>query len=222
MANKRRTTLSYLLEDPGFESRQGNCLISKSPGQLWGPPSLLLSGFRRSFHGVKQQRSDTDHSSPSIAKVNSEWSFTSAPPRCLQGVDKDSFPFSFILNCITVYAKFIQSLFKLLCTLFFRYFEHVGIVLLLPVVIIVFALNYLQLSYRFLSSASLYVASFVLSCTVTCLYFSGLLLKQELKAKCASNSAGFADIFVPAVTIIHTHTLTAILSGCRLLAHLQT
>jgi hypothetical protein len=46
------------------------------------------------------------------------------------------------------------------------YFEHVGTVLLLPVLITEFVFNYLQISYRFLSSASLYVASFVLSCTV--------------------------------------------------------
>lgn len=162
--------------------------------------------------------SDADHSFPSIAKVNSECSFTSTPPRCLQGVGKDTFPFSFFLNCITVYSKFNFCLHSFLGV----YCDHVGTVLLLPVVINVLALNCLQLSYRFLSSASLYVASFVLSCTVTGLYVSGFLLKQELKAKCASNSAVFADMFVPAVNIIHTYTLTAFLSGCRLLAHLQT
>lgn len=100
---------------------------------------------------------------------------------------------------------FIQTL-TFVCAFFLGvYFEHVGTVLLQPVAITVFALNYLQLSYRFLSSASLYVTSFVLSWTVTGLYFSGLLLKQELKAKCASNSAVFSDTSVPAVTIIHKH-----------------
>jgi len=73
-------------------------------------------------------------------------------------VDKDIFPFSFFLNCITVYSKFNFFLHSFLDV----YFERVGTVLLLPVVIAVYALNYQQLSYRFLSSASLYVASFVL------------------------------------------------------------
>jgi len=111
------------------------------------------------------------------------------------------FPLAFFLHCVTVYSKFNFCLHSFLGV----YFEYVRSVLLLSVVINVLALNYPQLSYHFPSSASLYVASFVLSCTVTGLYFSGLLLKQELKVKCASNSAVFADMFVPAVIIVQTH-----------------
>jgi hypothetical protein len=68
-------------------------------------------------------------------------------------------PFTLVLflNCVTVYWTFNFYLHSLGV-----YFEHVGAVLLLPVVISVFVLHYLQFSYSFLSSACLYVASFVL------------------------------------------------------------
>ena len=35
--------------------------------------------------------SDADHSAPSSADVKNEWSYTSSPPICLHGVDRDNF-----------------------------------------------------------------------------------------------------------------------------------
>lgn len=185
-----------------LDSNLGRGIFSKNLGQLWGLPSFLLSGFHRSFHGVKQQRSDLDHSNPSIAK-GQYWVkfYLCYHLDVFRAWIRTPFPLAFFLHCVTVYSKFNFCLHSFLGV----YFEYVRSVLLLSVVINVLALNYPQLSYHFLSSASLYVASFVLSCTVTGLYFSGLLLKQELKVKCASNSAVFADMFVSQLLSLYKH-----------------
>jgi hypothetical protein len=59
------------------------------PGQLWGPPSLILNRYRGSFQGVKRAGREVDHSPPSSAEVRNEWSCTSASSRCLDGVDRN-------------------------------------------------------------------------------------------------------------------------------------
>jgi hypothetical protein len=44
----------------------------KCPDQLWGPPSLLISGYQELFPGgwgVKQSGHEADHSLPSSAEV---------------------------------------------------------------------------------------------------------------------------------------------------------
>ena len=41
------------------------------------------------FPGVKLPGCEDDHLPPSGADVKNEWSFTSAPPICLHGVDRD-------------------------------------------------------------------------------------------------------------------------------------
>jgi hypothetical protein len=43
--------------------------------------------------GVKQPRNEVNHSSPSSAKVKNEWSYTSAPPVYVQGVDRENSAF---------------------------------------------------------------------------------------------------------------------------------
>lgn len=40
---------------------------------LWGPPTLLLRGCRRSFLGVKRAGCEVNHSSLSSAEVNNDW-----------------------------------------------------------------------------------------------------------------------------------------------------
>ena len=61
----------------------------KHTNQPWYPPSLLFDGYWNSFLGVLWAGHKVYHSPPSSAQVTNEWSYTSAPPACLQGVDSD-------------------------------------------------------------------------------------------------------------------------------------
>jgi hypothetical protein len=51
------------------------------------------SGYRV---GIKQPGRDVDHSPPSSSEVKNEWSYTSAPPMCFQGVDRGNFNFDLL------------------------------------------------------------------------------------------------------------------------------
>jgi hypothetical protein len=55
---------------------------------LWGPPSLLLNGYRGPLPGMKQQGREVYHLPPSTAKVKKEWSYTSSHHMSLYGVDE--------------------------------------------------------------------------------------------------------------------------------------
>jgi len=46
----------------------------------------------------KQQGREVYHLRPSGAKVKNEWSYTSTPPICLHGVDRDDFTFYLYLG----------------------------------------------------------------------------------------------------------------------------
>ena len=59
------------------------------PNQLWYPPSFLYSGYQNYFTGVKRQVYVLDHSPPFGDEVKKRWSYASAPPICLLGVDRD-------------------------------------------------------------------------------------------------------------------------------------
>jgi hypothetical protein len=63
--------------------------------QLWGPPSLLLNEYRGSVLGVKQPECEVNNLAPCSAEGKNEWSCTSVPPVCLQGMDRDNFTFKF-------------------------------------------------------------------------------------------------------------------------------
>jgi hypothetical protein len=52
---------------------KGFFLYPLCPNRLWGPPSLLYNGYRRSFpQGKARPARDADHLSPSSAEVENE------------------------------------------------------------------------------------------------------------------------------------------------------
>jgi hypothetical protein len=61
--------------------------------QLWGLTSLLFDGYRGSFLGLQWPGGEVNPTPPSSAKVKHEWSYTSSPPMCLYGVDRENFTF---------------------------------------------------------------------------------------------------------------------------------
>jgi len=71
--------------------RTGLSAGAKYPDSLWGPSSLQVSGHRDSFPVVKWPGRNVDHSLASGDEVRNEWRYTSAPPICPDGVDRDNF-----------------------------------------------------------------------------------------------------------------------------------
>ena len=62
--------------------------------RLWGPPIPLFSWYRRPFPGVKRAGREVRYSRPSSScntDVKNEWSYTSSPPMCLCGMDRENF-----------------------------------------------------------------------------------------------------------------------------------
>jgi len=64
---------------------------TKTPDQLWGPPTLLLNVYQGSYLEVKWPEIQVTSSPPSSAEVMTEWSYTSTPPLCLHGMDRKTF-----------------------------------------------------------------------------------------------------------------------------------
>ena len=54
---------------------------------------------------VKRPRREANHSPPPGAEAGNEWSYTSAPPICLHGVDEDNFTLVFLFNDIVGSSK---------------------------------------------------------------------------------------------------------------------
>jgi hypothetical protein len=50
------------------------------PDRLWGPPSLLSSGYQVFPWGVKRLGCESDHSPQSNAEVKNAWSYIYTPP----------------------------------------------------------------------------------------------------------------------------------------------
>jgi hypothetical protein len=77
-------------------SRARDYVLSKNRSYwLWVSPSLLFSGCRVSFLGVKRRGREVDHSSQRSGKVQNEWSCTSAPAVCLRDLYRENFIFVF-------------------------------------------------------------------------------------------------------------------------------
>ena len=91
--HKRTCTATRLLAGPsGVRIPVGarDFFHPKRSNRLWGPPSLLLSGYYGRFVGIKRPERDVNHSPTSCAEVKNEWSYTSTPIY-IHGVDREKF-----------------------------------------------------------------------------------------------------------------------------------
>ena len=82
----------------------------KYPHWLWGPPSLIFSGYFGRFapHRVKCQGHEVDHSPPPKPGVQNECSYTPNPLICLQEDQQLlTFMFTVVTLKICTAAKFV-------------------------------------------------------------------------------------------------------------------
>ena len=88
--------------------------FKKSPDQLWGPPSLLFSGYHVLFQGWSGRGFRL------TTQVKNEWSYTSTPV-CLKGVDRDivlSLYMLFYSRALNLISLETSELSKFPCLLF--------------------------------------------------------------------------------------------------------
>jgi hypothetical protein len=83
------------------ESRKLTLLQNVQIGCRAYPASYLMN-IRGFPPELKQPGCDVDHSPPSIAGLKNEWSHSSNPSICLQGVEWDKFTFYVQLRYITL------------------------------------------------------------------------------------------------------------------------
>ena len=69
----------YRMDGPGIESRWGEIFRAR-PDRPWGPSSLLYSGYRVSFPGVKRPGRGVDHPLPFSAEVKERVELYIYPP----------------------------------------------------------------------------------------------------------------------------------------------
>ena len=84
-----------------FDSRQRQeiFVFSKTSKPALGPTHLPTQWVPGAISpGVKRPGRDVNHLPPSTAEVKNEWSYTSAPPICLHGVDEHNFILAFLFN----------------------------------------------------------------------------------------------------------------------------
>ena len=109
---------SYWLDGQGFVPLYGqNILFSLKPIRL------LFYKYRGSHPGSKRPGREVNHSSPPIAKVNNEDSYTSAPPICHYGVDRKTLPFN--AQTIHVFSTTHEVLGTIYKRIFLRTFSSV-------------------------------------------------------------------------------------------------
>jgi hypothetical protein len=88
--------LGWPLDDPGFESRQGQEFIFLQQVQIGcgAHPASHAMHIKPSFLGVKRPGRETDYLHPASADVKNEWISTSTPCICLDGFYADNFNFT--------------------------------------------------------------------------------------------------------------------------------
>jgi len=52
--------------------------------------TILFNGYQGSLPALKQLGHEINHSPPSSAQVKNDWSYTSTPPVCLCGMDREN------------------------------------------------------------------------------------------------------------------------------------
>jgi hypothetical protein len=72
-----------------FLSRMRFVSSTDRPRSLCGSPSSLLTGYRLSFPVTKQPGHEVNCSLQSHAEIRNEWSYSSSPPICLHGEDRE-------------------------------------------------------------------------------------------------------------------------------------
>ena len=94
-----------------FKSSHGQeiSLFSTSPRLALCPLNLPFNAYQGSFPGVRQLGCRVDHSPPSNAEVNNEWSDTSTALICHHGICREGEKKTFLLLVIT--ALMFYSLF---------------------------------------------------------------------------------------------------------------
>ena len=84
-------------------------------------PSLLFNGYQGTSPRVKWPGCEVNHSSPSSVRVKNYWRYTSTPPLCLHGVERENVTFTFtftfnflrfmpLLQPISLYSKYSKTL----------------------------------------------------------------------------------------------------------------
>jgi hypothetical protein len=87
--------IATICGDTGFElrGRQIFSLLQNFPERFWDPPGLSFNMYCGFFLLVKRLGCEVNQSPTSSAEVKNEWSYTSTPPICLHGVDRENFVF---------------------------------------------------------------------------------------------------------------------------------
>ena len=101
---------TYALDSSGFESQQGQeifFLFQNRPDRVWDPPSLAFNRYRVSFPELQRWGCKVDHLPPPSAEVKNEWSYTSIPPICLQGQEREKFYIFHLWNTKLFVSKVI-------------------------------------------------------------------------------------------------------------------
>ena len=72
-----------------------------------GPPNPIFNENWNPFSGVNYESGKIGNSSPFIVEVENEWSYTSSPPMCLHGMDRENFTFteSVIMETVNILSN---------------------------------------------------------------------------------------------------------------------
>jgi len=92
------TALHHKHKATDWTLRCSNPGKANRPDRFGGPPSRLFNEYRRSFPRLTRPGREVFHSSPSSYEIKNEWNYTSSPPLCLHGVDRENFTVTFFNN----------------------------------------------------------------------------------------------------------------------------